>query len=260
MYQAFSALNRKRLARSHFLIQFQKTFLIGTGRILLKAGSQLRFIPELLQDLLVGAEAQGTKEYRDRNLSIAVNPHPEHVICIRFIFQPRTTVGDHGAGIQRAACLIMLHGIVDARRTNQLAYDYTLRTIDHEGTGTCHKRKISHEDLMLIDLTGFVVAKPHIYFKGSRIGCISLLALFDRVLDIILAKLMGYEFQTQLAGEIHDRRNVTKGFRQTFCQKPLVGIDLNTDQVRHVQDFPLGGVAHTCAFSRFDRTHSEFFH
>ena len=98
----------------------------------------------------------------------------------------------------------MADSIVDTRGTNELADDDTLSAVDHKGSGFGHEGQVSHEYLLQVDLAGLVVAKPYIYFKRSRVSCISLLTLFDRILDVLLAQLMGDKLQTQLAGEINN--------------------------------------------------------
>ena len=55
----------------------------------------------------------------------------------------------------------MTDRIVDTGRTNQLADDNTFRSIDNEGSVFCHERKITHENLMLVDLVVLFVIESH---------------------------------------------------------------------------------------------------
>ena len=51
----------------------------------------------------------------------------------------------------------MADSIVNTRRTYQLADNDTLRTVDYKGARLGHQRKISHKDLMLVNLVIFLV-------------------------------------------------------------------------------------------------------
>ena len=69
--------------------------------------------------------------------------------------------------------------IIDARRTYQLADDYSLCTVDHEGTGCCHQWQISHKDLMLIDFIVLFIMKSYFYFQRCSICCVTFFTFFD---------------------------------------------------------------------------------
>ena len=98
--QALCALYCQRLARTDLLIEFEKTFLVVSGRILCQAGQNLGLLTEELDDLRVGAKAESTDQNSDGNFSCTVYTHIENVIGVRLIFQPCTTVRNYCTGIQ----------------------------------------------------------------------------------------------------------------------------------------------------------------
>ena len=109
--------------------------------------------------------------------------------------------------------------------------------------------EITHENLVLLDLAGFMIAQSHSDLQRSGIRCITLFTLFDRVLLFIDAQLELAKLQAQMAGEIGDWRDIFKYLLQTFVEEPLIGILLNLNQVGHFQNFFLSGVAHSHVFS-----------
>ena len=102
---------------------------------------------------------------------------------------------------------------------------------------------------MLIDLVGLFIMKTDSDLQRCRICCIALFTLLDRVLCTFHVKRKVGELQAELATIIGDRRNIRKCFTQSFIQKPLVGIALNLDQVRHIKNFLFTGIAHSHAAS-----------
>ena len=180
----------------------------------------------------------------------------KYIIGIRLILQPCTTVWNHCRWVQGLTKFIVIDCIVDTRRTNQLADDNSLCTIDYECTCLCHKWKITHEDIMLCNFTCFFITKMHIDLDWSCISCITFLAFFNRILDVFLTQLIINQFQTQ----IDDWRNILKHFSQTFVKEPLIWILLHFDEVWHVQNSLLSWKTHSHTSSRFHRTHSVLFH
>ena len=138
----------------------------------------------------------------------------------------------------------MSNCIIDARRTHQLAYNYTLRPVDYERTRTRHQRQITHEYLVLVDLICLFVMKSYPYLKWRRIGGITFFTLFNRVFHVFLTQSKVNKFQAQMTAVIGNRGNVIKYFVQPFIQEPLVGILLDFNQIRHLKNFFLSGIAH----------------
>ena len=104
----------------------------------------------------------------------------------------------------------MSNPVVNAGRTDKLAYDNTLRPIDYKGSRLGHQRQVPHEDFVFVDLVILFVVKSDSYLQRRSIGRIPLFALFDRVLYFILAQSEINKFQTQVTTVIRDRRNITE--------------------------------------------------
>ena len=154
----------------------------------------------------------------------------------------------------------MRDSVVDARGTDQLADDDTLGTVNDKSAGLRHERKIAHEDLMLADLIVFLVVKTHLHAQRRRICGIPLRTLLDRILDILVIVFIIRKLKAEFAAVVLNRRNVVEYFPETMLQEPPVGVLLNFDQVRHLQDFLLALEAHTETFTGFNRTDPVFFH
>ena len=157
--QALRAVNGQRLAGTDLPVELQQAVLIVVGGIFAEAGQELGLLAEQVDDLRVGAVSQGTDENRHRNLSGPVHAHVKYIVGIRLVLQPCAPVGDHSAGEKLFADLIMADSIVDTGGTHQLADDYPLCSVDHEGARVRHKRKVAHKNLVLVDLVLVLVAK-----------------------------------------------------------------------------------------------------
>ncbi len=265
--QGLCALDSQRLAGTDLLVEFKEALLVGSVgiclrdcRVLLEGSQNLRLFTEGIYDFLVRAKTQGPQEDGNRNLPGPVDTDGKYVVGIRLVLEPGTPVGDDGAGIELLPEFVVVNAIVDAGGTDELGYDDTLGAVDDEGTCIRHQGKVAHEDLVLVDLVGFFIVKAYTYLEGSRIGGIPGLTLRDRVLDLIPGEGEIRELQREMAAVIGDRGNIIKGFLQTFIQKPLIGTLLNIDEVRHLQNFTLAGVAHPNSLSGFHRTYSVFLH
>ena len=133
----------------------------------------------------------------------------------------------------------MADSIVNAGGTHQLADDNTLCAVDDEGARLSHQGEVAHEDLMLRDLFLFLIIKADSHLQGSSIRRVSFLALFDRILNVILTQLEIHELQAQMAAVVFDWRYVVENLFQPVGQKPVIGVLLDFDQVRHLQYFLL---------------------
>src|SRR5699024_12556091 len=138
----------KRLARTDLFVKFEETFLIVFSSIFAETCKNLRLFAEHFDDLRIGAHAKRTDQHGDRHLSCSVYPYIENVIRVCLIFQPCTTVRNHGTGIELLTDFVMCDSVVNARRTYKLAYDDTFRTIDDKSTCLRHNRQIAHQDLV----------------------------------------------------------------------------------------------------------------
>ncbi len=259
--QAVRTLDRERLAGTDLLVQFKKTGLKVVGRILCKAGAELGLIAEQIHDLLIGSDSKCTNKDSDRYLPGSVHTNIEHVVGVRLVLKPCAPVGDHGAGEQALAELVLVNSIINAGGTDQLADDYTLSTVDYEGSVLCHQGQVTHEDLLLLDLSViFLVIQADSDSERSCIGAVSLFALFDRIFRVLFFKGITCKSQAEMPAEILDRRNVIQYFLKALVTKPLIGVLLNLDQIRHRQNFLLALIAHTDVFTTACRMYPVFFH
>ena len=169
----------ERFTRADLFVQLEKTLCVIRSRVLCEASLDLRLITEHINDLLVRTYAEGTDQDGDRNLSCPVNTDIEDIIGICLVLEPCTSVRNDCAGVQLLTDLIMRDIIIDAGGTNELADNDSLGAIDDKGAGISHQRKITHEDLMFLDLSVFFVMKTDGDLKRRRIICVTLLALLD---------------------------------------------------------------------------------
>ena len=65
------------------------------GGIFFDGGLDALVLAEEITDLRVVTQAQRTDEHGHRDLAVLIDAHIEHVVGVRFVFQPRAAVGDH---------------------------------------------------------------------------------------------------------------------------------------------------------------------
>ena len=58
----------------------------------------------------------------------------------------------------------MSNAIINSRRTHELTDDNTLCTVDNKCTRLCHQRKISHKNLMLVNLISLFIVETDSHF------------------------------------------------------------------------------------------------
>ena len=248
---AGSGLHRGRLARAQLAVNFQQAFVLVLGGILLQGGEDALVVAEEVQDVLVGGKAQCTAQHGDGQLAVLINADIEHVGSIGLVLQPCTAVGVHGGAVQVVAHLILGIAVENAGRTDQLADDGALCTVDHKGAGIGHQREIAHEDLLILHLTGLLVQQTGGDAQGSRIGHVALFALLDAVLRLLVQAEV-HKAQCQIAGVVLNGADVVEDLFQAFVQEPLIRVLLNLDQVRHTDDFVDVGEAHALGFAELD--------
>ena len=246
------AFNRGRLARTELSVHLKEAFLHGVRGILIDGRKDALVFAEVFLDLFVGAETECADERGHRELSVFIDTHVEYVVHIVFVLQPCAAVRNDGGREKLFACFIVLHLIIDARRTNKLGNDNTFCAVDHKGAGRCHQREITHEDFRFLDLARFLVEKACSDAQGCRIGSIALFAFRYRVIGFFV-ELVVHEVQNQISVEIRNAGDVVKNFLQTFLQEPVVGIFLNLDQVRHIENFIDVREAHACVLAKLYR-------
>ncbi len=259
--QAVCRLHRERFAWTNLLVEFEKTGLVAVGRILRKCSTKLRLVAEDLKNLVVGAKSKGTKQNGYRHFSRAVNTDPEHIVHIGLIFEPCAAVRDHRAGIHLLAELILVDSVIDTGRADQLRDNDTLCAIDDKRSVVRHDRHIAHKNFLFGNsLVILLVVQTDTNLQRSRVCRVSFLALFDVVLDFILAESVAHKRKAQMTVVVLDGTDVIKRLLQTFLEEPAIGGFLDFNQIGHFLDFLLTGKAHPHAVSAFDGTHPVFVH
>ena len=210
--QALGTIHRQRFTRTQFFIQLQKTILIILRSVFGKTCYNLWFFTEQIQNLLIGPHTKSTNQNGNWHLTVTIHTHIKDVIGIRLVFQPRTTVWNNRSRIQFLTNLVVCNAIIDSWRTNQLTYDNTFSTIDNESTGCCHKRQISHENVMLADFFCFFIMKSYFYFQRCSICRIPLFTSFNRIFYLILAQFKSHKLEAEISIVIRNRGNITKNF------------------------------------------------
>ena len=254
-----SGLHRGRLAGTEAPVDFQQTLFPGLAGILFNGGKNPGILAEHGLDLLVRIHAQGPDQAGNGQLPVLVDANPENIGKVGLILQPGTPIGNHRGGVGVLVGLVHLVAIVHTGRTDNLGDDDTLGTIDHKGTAVGHNGEISHEDLLLLDFVGLGVPQADPHLDGPCVGSIPLLALLDGVLGLVVHGVI-QEAQLKLAGEISNDAYILENLPEAFIQEPLIGVLLNLQHVRHLQDFLILCVALTQSLAKhlvFDHCHID---
>ena len=238
------ALDRRGLAGAQLAVDFQQAFLGVMGDVLFERSVDLRLgIAEELLDLLIGGQAQGTDQGRDRQLAVLIDADIENVLGVGLVLQPGTAVGVHGGGEQVLAGTVLAGAVEHAGRTNQLGNDCTLGTIGDKGAGIGHEREVAHEDLLLLDLAGLLIEQTGSDVQGRCIRSVPFLTFFNGILGGFVQAVV-HKLQHEIAGIVLDSGNIVEDFVQTFLQEPVVRVFLDLDQIGHANHFVDAGKAH----------------
>ena len=138
-----------------------------------------------------------------------------------------------------------------AGRTDQLADDGALCTVDDKGAGVGHQGEVAHEDLLVLHLAGLLVQQTGGDAQGCCIGHVALFALFDAVLGLFIETEV-HEAQCQIAGVVLNGADVVEDLFQALVQEPLIRVLLDLDEVRHTDDFVDVGEAHALGLAELD--------
>ena len=151
---------------------------------------------ENLEDLLVGLITDGTQQRSDGQLLFTVDVGIHHVVDVRSELYPRALEGDDTRRIEFRA--VGVHALAEehTRRTMQLGYDDTLRTIDDERTAFCHignrtEVHVLNDDTEILVLVVRAV-KLELRLQRDTVRKAALEALLDRItrrVDIVVDEL-----------------------------------------------------------------------
>ena len=208
---------------------------------------------ERVQHLLSGI-TQRAQQYRCRQLATTVNTHEHAVFRVELEVQPRTTVRNDTRGIKQLTGAVRLAAVVvkeHARGTVQLGNNYTLGTVDYEGTVFSHQGDFTHVDFLLFDVLDrfvrrFFVENDQTNFYPQRYGVryATQHAFFD--IKCRLAQAITDVLQRSIAGVADDRENGFEGrmqahvaeliFSRSRLQEFTIRIQLDCQEIRHIHD------------------------
>ncbi len=240
--QALGGVHRGGLAGAQLAVDLQQRVLIGFAGVLLQGGNDAGILTEQLEDLGVGLGAHRTDQAGDGQLAVLVDAHVEGVVQVGLILQPGAPVGDDGGGVGDAAGLVLGVGVIDAGGADDLGDDDALGAVDDEGAGLGHQGEVAHEDLLLLDLLGLLVAQAHPHLDGRGVRGVPGLALLHAVLGGLIHGVVD-EGELQVARVVGDRGHILEDLPQSRVQEPLIGVLLHLQEVGHVQDFFMAGKA-----------------
>jgi hypothetical protein len=218
---------------------------------------------EEIQDIDVGAVADGTKQRRDEEFAAtaaAVEVNVEQVVIVELHFEPGTAVRNDAERVERLAIGVRRYFERYAGRAVELGDDDALGAVDDERTAVRHHGDFAHVDFFVLDEVFFAQAKLHVEWNGVGNA-------FADTLDLGvlgLAEGVGHVLEDETAVVRFNRENLAKnGFKtlglallvgNAFLQKVQVGRDLNLDEIRRLDDFSefteVDAVGHV--FSRLD--------
>ena len=179
-----SALDCRGLARTQLAVCLQKALFLVLGRVFCNRRLYALVIAKKLTDARVIAKAHCTQQNRHRNFAVFINTHIEHVVGIRFILQPSAAVRVQCCGKELFTGFVIALAKVNAGAAHQLADNNTLGAVVDKGACVCHQGKISHENLLLLQVARLFVQQTSTHTQRRGIGGVALFALFDAVLGL----------------------------------------------------------------------------
>ena len=242
VHQALGGVHRGRLAGTELAVDLQHGIFIALAGVFLQGGQDPGVLAEHVQDLRVGLGPHRPNQAGHRQLAVLVDAHVEHVGQVCLILQPGAPVRDDGGGVGDVVRLVRVPGVVYTGGTHQLGHDDPLGAVDDEGTRIGHDGEVPHEDLLLLDLLGLLVAQAHLHLDRGGVGGVLGLALLNGVLGGIVHGEAD-EGQLQIAGVVRDGLYVVEHLLQPGFKKPPVGFLLDLQQVGHLQNFLAAGEA-----------------
>ena len=240
--QALGGVHRGGLAGAQLAVDLQEGVLPGLAGVLLHGGQDAGILAEHVDDLGVGPGTHRADEAGDGQLPVLVDADIEDVGEVGLILQPGAAVGDDGGAVGDVARLVLILGEVDAGGADDLGDDDTLGAVDDKGAGLGHQGEVAHEDLLLLDLLGLLVAQAHPDLDGGGVRGVPGLALLHVVLGGLIHGVVD-EAQLQVARVVRDGGHILEDFPQAGVQEPLVGMLLDVQQVGHLQNLLVAGIA-----------------
>ena len=208
---------------------------------------------ESIQHFFSGV-TQRAQQNRCRQLAATVDTDEHAVFRVELEVQPRTAVRNDPRGVQQLTGAVRLATVVVeeyARGTVQLGNDYTLGTVDYEGTVLSHQGDFTHVDFLLFDVLDrfvrrFFVENDQTNFYPQRYGVSHTTqhAFFN--IKRRFAQAITDILQRSIAGVADDRENGFEGrmqahvaeliFSRSRLQEFTIRIQLDGQEVRHIHD------------------------
>ena len=207
---------------------------------------QVLDLVEEIQDIDIGAEADGAKQRRDEEFpaaAAAVEINVEQIVVVELHFEPGAAVGNDAERMERLAVRVRGDFERDAGRTVELGDDDALGAVDDERAALGHHRDFAHVDFLVLDEVFLAEAELHVERHG--VGDAFAEALDLGVLGI--AEGVGNVLERQALVVGLDRENLAENrlealglallLGHALLQEVEVGRDLNLDQIRRLDDF-----------------------
>ena len=215
--EAPRAVRRRRLARAQLAVDVDERGVGVLGGVLVERVAHRVVRPTLrvddeVEELLLGlAETERLQQDRDRLLALAVDADVDDALLVDLELEPRAAARDHlGADdVLLGRRLVRVDVEVDARRPHELAHDDPLGAVDDERAARRHHGEVTHEDGLLLDLTGARVHEAGGDEERAGEGHVALAALVLGVLRRV--EHVVRQLELQLAGEVLDRARCRGG-------------------------------------------------
>src|SRR3954454_9270463 len=239
--QLAGIVRRGRIARAQLLVDLDERLVGRLREVLVEGVGGVRVLGvdvdgrEQAGDLVVGVVPDRAKQRRGRDLALAVHLDVQLVGLRGLELQPGAAVRDHlGREEHPPRRRVLDLAVVHAGRADELAHDDALRAVDHERAHVRHPRVVAHVDALALDLAGLLDQELDVDVQRSAEGEVLGPALLLGVLrrpELVVQELELHD----LAREVLDRADLVEQVPQALVDEPLEGLELELDEVRHLE-------------------------
>ena len=201
---------------------------------------------EEIEDVDVAGVADGAEQRRDEELpatAAAIEIDVEEIVVVELDLEPGAAIGDDTERMEELAVRVRGDLEAQAGRTVELGDHDALGAVDDEGAALGHHRDLAHVDLLVLDVILLAEAKLHI--ERHRIGDafaealdLGVLGITDRVGNVLEdeALVVGRD-REDFAEDGLQAVRLALALRHLFLQILQIGVDLNLDEIRRLDDF-----------------------
>ena len=237
VYKALRAVECRRLSGTELFVYLDDGVLICLdGGILFESVDYAVIFAEELFDLGVCRNTDSSYERCDGYLLVLVYTNIEYIVDVCLVLDPCTSVRYDSGSIGNLLGSVIVEVIVCSGGSDYLGDDDALCAVDDKGTSLGHALEISHVDLLLLYLLCLLIAESDANPERRRICGVSLLALRHAVLGRIVQSIV-QKSQLKVARVVGDDSDIAEDLFEALFNKPLVGLFLNLDEIRHLQNF-----------------------